>query len=127
MELYTMTNTPSKPDYTFAFFVVYLLYFLAAILFFTGLSVAAPALNGNNVFQYTFGVYGVALMVSSIFILAIAQLTKASLDTATYSWHIMNQLNSTANETLTVSQAASTQTSDAKARNITDPAYQHNK
>lgn len=86
-----MINIPKKPDYGFAYFIVFLLYFISVVIFFVGLSLAGPALNGNStIFQYTYGVYGVGLMIVSIATLAAAQISKAVLDTALFSWHTMH-------------------------------------
>jgi hypothetical protein len=89
-----MLTLPKKPDYGFAYFIVYLMYFVSLVLFFVGLSMASPALNGsNNIYQNTLtlysGIFGSAIIISSIFILAAAQITKAILDAALFSWHTM--------------------------------------
>lgn len=99
-----MLTTPKKPDYGFAYFIVYLMYFISVVIFFIGLKLAAPAINNSqNIFLNTFSLYsaifGGSLILSSVVILAAAQITKAVLDTSIFSWHTMiftKKINSTA-------------------------------
>lgn len=96
-----MASIPEKPNYRFAYFLVYLMYSISilifsAAVFLTGLLLSGPVLDRDiTTFVYDYGLYMIYFIITNIAILAAAQITKAVLDTAVFTWHTMHIYNLT--------------------------------